>query len=115
MRVLGAPGAFWDAPDAAAEASRCALDGAFIDDEALALVAQRACELDVAIDVLLETVFEVFDCFHLSLNPAPGKTEGLLQHRGPHATACREARRCADGRLRLRVPRRDVSIDSVES
>ena len=37
-----------------------------------------------------------------------------MRYRGKGAGAHREARRCADGRLRLRVPDRSLSIDVVE-
>ncbi|CAK0789981.1 unnamed protein product [Prorocentrum cordatum] len=59
----------------AGKGSRPVLDAAFIDDEALAIVARRPKDLDVAIDALLGTVLEVFECLHLQLNAAPGKTE----------------------------------------
>ena len=115
LRLARAPDAFWGEPMQGAAATQPTLDAAFIDDEALVVMAPLAKDLDASIDVLLETVLEVFDCLHLTLNAEPGKSEALLQYRGPEAVARREARRCADGRLRLRVPHRRIQIDVVES
>ena len=96
--------------------SRPVLGAAFIDDEALVLVARRGDLLDEGIEVLLSTVFNVFESLHLQIHHAGvGKTEALLAYRGKGCVGRREARRCADGKLRLQVPERAVAIEVVES
>ncbi|CAK0811590.1 unnamed protein product [Prorocentrum cordatum] len=72
--------------------------------------------LDQAMDVLLRQLFDVFENLHLEINCKPGKTEALLKYRGYQAVQLREARRCADGKLRLQVPGRPgIAIDVVQS
>ena len=108
-------GAFWSAPGAPAASSHHVLDAAFIDDEALAIVAQSAEELDRHIDQLLLIVFSVCEKLHLKINVAKGKTEALLVYRGRDAKTRREARRQDDGTLGMSVPQRDLCIHVVES
>ena len=114
LRLPAPDGAFCVAPNDT-EQAQIVLDAAFIDDEALGLVARSAQLLDKGIDALLGTVYDVFECLHLLINAAPGKTECLVQYRGEGAVACREARRDDHGKLRLKVPHREVAIDVVES
>lgn len=95
--------------------TQTALHAAFIDDEALAIMAKQPRELDVAIDILMEVLFEVFENLHLLVNASPGKTEALLQYRGRGAKGHREARRAVDGQLRVKVPGRDLYVNVVES
>ena len=59
---------FWDAPRSGSPHSQPVLDAAFVDDEALVLVAQTPCAFDSAVDALLKTLLMVFDCLHLQLN-----------------------------------------------
>jgi hypothetical protein len=115
LRLPAPDGSFLTPPTEGQGSSQRILDAAFIDDEALGLVARTAEMLDTGIDVLLKTVFEVFDNLHLLINTEPGKTECLLQYRGAEAVARREARRDTDGRLRLKVPGRLASIDVVDN
>ena len=65
--------------------------------------------------MLLETLSTIFKRLHLHVNASKGKKEALLQYRGTHGAACREARRDADGRLVLAMPNRPLKVAVVES
>ena len=108
-------GPFWASPRADTTETESLLDAAFIDDEALAIMARTPQILDDHIDQLLNIIFDVFEKLHLKLNASAGKTEALLQYRGARSCARREARRQADGSLRIIVPGRDMSIAVVTS
>ena len=62
---------------------------------------------------VVSVLFTVFEDLHLQINTAPGKTEALLQYRGRHSLEHREAWRCDDGRLSLKVPGQACSIHVV--
>ena len=105
FRVRVPDGAFWQRSDEDVDASDDnVVDAAFVDDEAIVLMAKSPALLDRAIDITLKAVFRIFSLLHLQINLAEGKTECFLSYRGKHAVAKREARRGPDGKLRIDVP-----------
>ena len=95
-------GAFWQPLEQeGAHESEVVVHATFVDDECLCLVASTPAALDRAIELLLDTVFSIFDDCHLAINLQPGKTEAFLQYRGDGAVQARERWRCEDGVLRI--------------
>ena len=110
-------GAFWRAQDdCAGDGHEHVVDSTFVDDEAIVLLAKTPEKLDETIHVTLEALFRIFGLLHLDINLAAGKTECFLTYRGKDAIRHREARRQADGHLRVQVPHRnDLAINVVAS
>ncbi|CAK0846084.1 unnamed protein product, partial [Prorocentrum cordatum] len=75
------------------------LDITFVDDECVVLVASAPSTLRSAVDLLLETLLNVFDNCHLQLSWETGKTEAVVKFRGHGAVAARESFRLPDGLL----------------
>eukprot|EP00973_Karenia_brevis_P055075 7656627-Karenia_brevis.AAC.1 len=107
LRVLVPDGAFWGPGNAERDRETHVVDAAFVDDEAVVLVARTPQLLDAAIDIALDALVDIFDCLHLELNFKAGKSECLVKYRGTGAASHLNKRRQADGRLLIRVPHRD--------
>ena len=69
-------------------------------------MARSPAAIDAAVDEALAAVFGVFSNLHLEVNLNEGKTECFLTYRGRGAVRHREARRQADGKLKVAVPGR---------
>ena len=65
---------------------------AWIDDIALPLPCSKAAELDTLLQQTMKVVHSVFHGFGLRLNCNRGKTEAVVQYRGPGAPAKRRDR-----------------------
>jgi len=93
----------WSNRDAQCPCSAEAVDATYVDDEAFVLLAKSPKLLDVAINVLLESLTTVFSKFCLDINWGRGKTEAMLKYRGRHATKLFEQRRDEQG-LHIGLP-----------
>jgi hypothetical protein len=91
------------------EVTKEAIEATFVDDEALVIIAPSPAKLDIAIDKLLSIISEVFEAFALTINWAPGKSEGMLTYRGKNASKALEKRRLPDKSLAVRLPIDDAS------
>ena len=91
LKVRSCNGPFWH-PDLTGSdhVDDNVIDAAFVDDEAVVLIARTPRLLQRAIKILLDVLPETFRRCKLEINWAPGKTEGLLVLRGKHATEVRE-------------------------
>jgi hypothetical protein len=113
MRTRVPSGPFWEPPDEQNVDFESVVDVAFVDDEAIVILARNAGLLDKAMRIVLEVLTEVFGNLHLELNWQPGKSECLLKYRGKHAVQHREQWRTADGSLRIPVPNHENMFLSV--
>jgi len=77
------------------------VDATFVDDECIILIASSPRTMEKAIDILLDTVIEVFGQSHLRINWLPGKTEAICILRGDGATAIRESWRQHDEQIAI--------------
>jgi hypothetical protein len=113
LRIRRSNGDFWSSTPPSGDAWENILDAAFVDDEAIMLTAKTPAKLDMAINILLESLVKIFAILRLEINWKPGKTEAILQYRGRDATAKTQSRR-KDGKLQITVPGCDVMINVVE-
>jgi hypothetical protein len=88
------------------------IDATFVDDECLVLIAYSPRSLDLAIELLLKHLVQVFEQSRSEINWKPGKTEALLKYRGKNATKHVQRRR-HDGKLLIRIPGSDSSLQIV--
>jgi len=80
-----------------------ARDATFVDDEALVLLARSPLALDAAMNIMLQSLVEIFSRYGLIINWMPGKTEAMIKYRGKDATKHLESKR-VDGKLCVRLP-----------
>ena len=64
------------------EAAVPVLDAAFVDDEAIAILAKTPAQLDKAAGTLLQHLVKICQPMRLDINWAVGKTEAFLRYRG---------------------------------
>ena len=70
--------------------------------------------MDDAIEVLLKLLLNIYGVMNLEVNWSPGKTEAILQYRGPGAPACMRARRPSPSEPpRIRVPGSEAVLNIV--
>ena len=79
---------------------------AWVDDIALPLPCLQASDLDALLESAMGEIHRVFRGYGLRLNCTAGKTEAIVQYRGPGAPERRKAR-FIDGYGRLDVPGHD--------
>lgn len=79
---------------------------AWVDDIALPLPCPQASDLDALLESAMGEIHRVFRGYGLRLNCTAGKTEAIVQYRGPGAPERRKTR-FIDGCGRLDVPGHD--------
>ena len=75
---------------------------AWVDDVALPVPCVHACQLDALLEQIMLCMHSTFASYGLRLNCSPGKTEAIVQYRGPQAPDLRR-RRFIDGFGKLSV------------
>ena len=96
------------------EGSVPTLDAAFVDDEAIAILARSPCQLDKAVNTLLKHLVSICSRMRLDINWNPGKTEAFVRYRGRGATKRLELKRRPDGSLGVLVPGTTLSVNIVD-
>jgi hypothetical protein len=90
------------------------IDAAFVDDEALAILARSPCQLDKAVNKMLEHLVRICSQMRLDINWNPGKTEAFLRYRGKGAVKRLELKRRADGSLAYPIPGTQMQVNIVD-
>ena len=57
-----------------------ALDAAFVDDEAIAILARSPCQLDKSFNTMLKHLVTICARMRLDINWKPGKTEAFIRY-----------------------------------
>ena len=70
--------AFWTTDDDTTQPDREIVDAAFVDDESVMLLSRSPKALSLAIDILLEIIYDTFSGFHLDINWNRGKSEAVV-------------------------------------
>ena len=90
------------------------LGAAFVDDEAIAILAKPPAQLDKSVKLVLKHVVRICTQMRLEINWSPGKTEGLLRYRGHGGAKRLEQKRRSDGSLGFPIPGSFSFVNIVE-
>ena len=107
--------AFWSTDDDTTQPDREIVDAAFVDDESVMLLSRSPKALSLAIDILLEIIYDTFSSFHLDINWNRGKSEAVVALRGKHAVEVRERWMQKDGSLGIFIPRANKTLRITDS
>lgn len=91
-----------------------ALDAAFVDDEAIAILARSPLQLDKAVGQMLNHIVRICAEMWLDIKWKPGKTEAFIRYRGQGATKFLESKRRPDGSLGFPVPQSSLTVCIVD-